>query len=67
MAIKFIPRRFKLRTLMFVVAACAVGLAVYHEYVERGPIDWDILRLKFGGASASAVPRRGSACWARRP
>jgi HEAT repeat protein len=61
MAIPRISRRWRLRTLMAVVAACAVGLAARREYVERGPIDWDLLRLRLGGASArsSAALRLG--------
>ena len=53
MAIPRIPRRWRLRTLMAVVAACAVGLVAY-RYVERWPVYRELLRLRRGSAGDRA-------------
>ncbi len=53
MAFPRIPRRWRLRTLMIVVATCAVGLFVYREYVERG-LCYQMSRLRAGHARARA-------------
>jgi hypothetical protein len=55
MAIPHIPRRWRLRTLMLAVAACALGLAAHREYVVRGPIYRDLYRLRFGDARARSA------------
>jgi HEAT repeat protein len=49
MAIR-IPRRWRLRTLMIVVVICAAGLAAYREYADRGPVYWQLWRLRTGDA-----------------
>ncbi len=46
-----IPRRWRLRSLMVLVAVSAVGLVAYREYRERGPVYWEIARISFGRAS----------------
>jgi HEAT repeat protein len=51
MAFPRIPRRWRLRTLMIVVALCAAGLVAYREYHDRG-LFYQILRLRAGPASA---------------
>src|SRR5262249_38727675 len=51
MAFPRIPRRWRLRTLMVVVAVCAAGPAGYREYRDRG-LFYQILRLRAGPASA---------------
>ncbi len=49
-----IPRRWRLRSLMVLVAVSAVGLFAYREYRERGPVYWEIARMRVGGAPTRA-------------
>ena len=50
MAFPQFPRRWRLRTLMIVVALSAAGLFVYRECVERGPIYRQLWWLRTGNA-----------------
>jgi HEAT repeat protein len=52
MAISPMPRRWRLRTLMLVVALFAVGFGTYRFWVERGPVHWLIWQLRTGNAQA---------------
>ena len=52
MAIPRIPRRWRLQTLMIVVAFIAVGLGAYRVWVERGPVYRLIGQLRSGNAKA---------------
>ena len=52
MAIPRIPRRWRLRTLMIVVALSAASLFAYRVYVERGPVYWQLWWLRTGNAGA---------------
>ena len=52
MAIPRIPRRWRLRTLMIVVALCAVGLVTYRVRVERAPVYQMIGQLRTSSALA---------------
>ncbi len=62
MAFPRIPRRWRLRTLMVVVACCAVGLVILRVYVERAPVYQLIQQLRTGGdatARSEAAVRVG--------
>jgi HEAT repeats len=50
MAIPRILRRWRLRTVMIVVALCAVGLGAYRFWIERGPVYRLISQLQSGDA-----------------
>jgi HEAT repeat protein len=50
MPIPRIPRRWRLQTLMVMVALCAVGLGAYRLWVERGPVYRLIWQLRTGDA-----------------
>src|SRR5690348_2878831 len=62
MAFPRIPRRWRLRTLMIVIAFCAVGLVTYRTRVERAPVYQLIQQLRTGGyapARSEAAVRIG--------
>jgi HEAT repeat protein len=52
MAFPRIRLRWRLRTLMIVVALAAVGLVIHRIYVERAPVYQLILQLRTGNAQA---------------
>src|SRR5262249_27281923 len=54
MAIPRIRLRWRLRTLMILVAVCAVGLVIRRVYVERAPVYQLIGQLRTGNAQARA-------------
>ncbi len=59
MALLRIPMRWRLRTLMIVVALLAVGLGTYRVLVELGPVYRLLWQLRSGNARA----RRKAALW----